>query len=229
MPHTVLAFVQDSNSPTSILTVANRGKPVTDVPGSDGQRACSGPGLFVPQAPDDTPEHAQSASGIRLTPGETAQQQAQIVPVGLLHGWWRVARCGHRIFHDLCEPVERAGISRRLSSQVCQRLGAMGPGQLVEAHCDSLPKVHRGLVRVGRNLNQQMAAREIVARQPMFLRPENKSDASSTRQFFRHPGHKHRKKNSRLLGLAMRAGAGSHHQRATSKSFGERGALACIL
>ena len=53
-------------------------------------------------------------------------------------------------------------------------------GQLVEADRDGLAQVHRGLPRVGRNLDQQVAKRKIFAGEAVLLRPENQRDASST-------------------------------------------------
>lgn len=77
---------------------------------------------------------------------------------------WRIGSC-------LCLCL-RSGFADR-----CVR------SQFVQAHCDCLSKIHRGLSRVRGNLDEHVAIGEVFARQAVFFRPEDERNSAAACQF----------------------------------------------
>lgn len=66
------------------------------------------------QAPQDAPEDAERAPCVCSIEVQTPQQQAQVVPVGGLHGTRRITGRLHALLYQLGEPVDCGGGRIRL-------------------------------------------------------------------------------------------------------------------
>jgi len=62
--------------------------------------------MRLPQSPENAAEEAEDAASVARVGGETAQEQAQVVTVGGLHGARRVAGGKHGFFDDSGEEIE---------------------------------------------------------------------------------------------------------------------------
>lgn len=110
---------------------------------------------------------------------------------------------------------------------VCGGTGSRADGKFVEANRRRLSQVHRGLSRIGRDLDKCMAIRKILARQPVLFGAENDGETSSTIEF---PGYKRSKfveSHHRLIRFAMRQRACAQDQRAIANRLCKRRCLFC--
>ncbi len=108
--------------------------------------------------------------------------------IGGLHGAGRVTGGGHRLLDEGAEAVERGRGRRRWRgwNRRCRRAGGGGiataRSQFVETDGGGLAKVHRGLARVGGDLDKRMAQGEIFAGEAVLFRAEDESDVSIRRK-----------------------------------------------
>ena len=135
------------------------------------------------QAPQNSPEEAENAARVAAGEGEPAQQQMQIVAVGLF-AWrrgssWRPAWFllrprrgdrGRRVEREgrarasglrRAEPGSCPGCTRETCGGVTGALSRVA--DLVQADGDGLAEIHGGLAGVGGNLDEEVAESEIVA------------------------------------------------------------------
>ena len=121
---------------------------------------------------------------------DSAQKQPKIVPVGRIHDARGVARRRHGLPNHLSQPVK---CTRRSGWSLRYGLFEHWPGlalffgwdtdEFVEADRNRLAKVHRGLARVGRDLHEQMAVRQILARKTVFLRSKDNCKTAAALEF----------------------------------------------
>lgn len=110
-------------------------------------------GRWAGQAPKDAAEETKDAASVFGVGVESAEQEAQVMAVGGLHGAGRVFGGEHRLFNDAREEIEFRGdgggvgcgvefrwcIWRGLEIDAFLREARI---YLIEADCDSLAEVH---------------------------------------------------------------------------------------
>jgi methylthioribulose-1-phosphate dehydratase len=100
--------------------------------------------------------------------------------------------------------------------------------EFIKADRDRLAKIHGGLPRVGRDRDEKVAIRQVIAGEPVLLRPEDESDAARRSKCLSCSRGKLRQGKNRLLGFAVFERPGARDQRALGNCFGKRSALARI-
>jgi len=94
-------------------------------------------------------------------------------------------------------------------------------GELVEADSDGLAQVHRGLLRVGGDLDQDVAPGEVFARKSMFFRAEDHGHAAATGEFLTDQRGQFGELDDGLLGLAIGEGSGADDEGAVDDCLGQ--------
>jgi methylthioribulose-1-phosphate dehydratase len=194
---------------------------------------------WVTESPQNAAEKAQRTLRVGLGKGQTAQQQAQIEPVGGMHCGRRVAARGHGLIDHARQAVESAGggggiiLDRERSRNAAHRrtrfrLGS-APGQLVQAHGYRLAQVHRGLAGIGWYLDEKMASGKVVAREAVLFRTEDQSHAATLRNGLGSQGAKLRQCYHPLFRPAMSEGCRAGYQRAAGDRLGKGCELLCVF
>ena len=184
----------------------------------------------TPEPPENSPKDAENAPGVALSGSKPAQEQAEIVAIGLAHADRGVIGGDHGFFNDTCEQIEAGGCGGWFTTVMGGWLGRqrallLREGvacQFVETNRDGLAKVHRRLARIGRNLHQQVAMGKIFPREAMLLWPEDERDAPSMTEFASNERSQVGQPHNGLFGPAMGERSCSRHQRAIPDCLGER-------
>ena len=106
----------------------------------------------TPEPPENSPKDSENAPGVALRGSKPAQEQAEIVAIGLAHPGRRVIGGNHGFFNDACEQIEAGGCGAWsitfMGGLLClQRTLLLREGvarQFVEADRDRLPRFIEG-------------------------------------------------------------------------------------
>ncbi len=182
------------------------------------------------ESPEDAAEEAKGAAEVGGVEAEAAEQQAEVVAVGLPHGAGRVSGGGHGFFNQAGEEVEILGrggggdrAEFRLRFGGGFRRGKGAGGEFVEADGDGLAEVHGGLAGVGGDGDENVAVREVFAGEAVLFRTEDKDDAAAAVEFARHKRGQVGEGDDRLLGLAVGKRAGADYQGGCGHGLGKSG------
>lgn len=202
------------------------------------------PGRIAAEAPEDAAEEAEDAAQIGGREGEAAQEQVEVVSVGLQHGTRGVARGDHGLLNQVGELVElgRGGglLSRFPDPQKRGTRGTHGrsrPSEFVEGDGDGLAEIDGGLTGVSGYFDQDVAEGEVIAGKAMFFRAEDEGDAGCgaggggwggqaaavecAAQFAFQERGERGERDDGLFGLAMGDGAGAGDKGAVSEGIGQ--------
>jgi multiple antibiotic resistance protein len=182
--------------------------------------------LFEP--PQNSPEQSEDPDRVATSESEPAQEQVEVVPVGIAQVGRRVVGGEHGLLDD---PGEEFQIARG-GGRIVEWFGLPGPrmrgtrgtqfmgrarsarAEFVKTHSDGLAEIHRRLRRIGGNRGEDLAKREVFACEAALLGAEDEGDAPAARELFLNERREFRQRNNRLLGLAMLERGCAHDQSA---------------
>jgi len=176
---------------------------------------------MVLQLPEDAPKDTQNAPRIAAREEEPSQERIQIMAIGVAHDLGCVISGGQCLSDHIREQFKVAsgcwrvvaGGSVWLRRMAGGRIAVVACGELIQANCNSLAKVHRRLAGMGRNLDELVTEREVVAGEAALLGAEDESDSASACDLAVNNRHEVRQSHNGLRGLAARAGSGSDDER----------------
>jgi hypothetical protein len=175
------------------------------------------------EAMKNAAKEAESAARVGRGERETAQQEAQIVAVGRVHGGRRVAGGECDLVDDLGEAVEVGGVCGRralrwLVGSAGGWFGLRGVrrgkarGQLIKADSDGLAEIHGGLAGVRGDLDQGVTEGEVFAHEAALFRSEDEGNAAAAVEFMLDDRSECGWRNGGLLGLAASKRGGAEDE-----------------